>query len=395
MKTILAALLVALPLTLAAKEVNTDCQIWDIRRTVHYHLSPDQMAQPESPFSTARMAETDNFAFFWEHSDSLPIPQRVDLDSLGREAERIYAYFADTLGFATPLLERYKVNVFIFDHDRGPLYGGSDGVTGAMWVYPDWFARAGGFAGFAHELGHSFQSAVADDNGGGLHGPVAEMTSQYMLWRFYPAWPDFEAYHPEAYVRATHLPLMDPGNMYHSPFMLEYWAQLHGPQVMAELWRHGHGSNDAIATYKSLYRLNDKQLADRTFEAVTHFVTWDIDRGATMHNFVGRSVTPMDTLAGAALTPVEVCRPGAYGYNVIELPSDGRLELTFDGDGKADNWRYGIVTLTTDGRTIHSPAYTGRKRKVKHTVPSDAQSSWLVVMPTRDGLSYRLHIRPL
>src|SRR5690606_7369216 len=83
---------------------------------------------------------------------------------------------------------------------------------------------------------NSFQYMVhADGSWGFTSAPkgsrgqaIFEMTSQFMLWQVYPEWMTFENYHLKDFLKNTHYAFLHEINQYHSPFVLEYWASLHG-----------------------------------------------------------------------------------------------------------------------------------------------------------------------
>lgn len=108
------------------------------------------------------------------------------------------------------------------------------------------------FAAVAHELGHSFQAMVAADGNWGFGTTPAgsngqaiwEMTSQYMLWQFYPEWITFENYHLQTFMVNTHKAFMHEDNRYSSPFVLEYWSDKHGIDFIGKLWREAKAGED-------------------------------------------------------------------------------------------------------------------------------------------------------
>ncbi|MFN8135520.1 MAG: DUF6055 domain-containing protein [Bacteroidales bacterium] len=101
------------------------------------------------------------------------------------------------------------------------------------------------FGALAHELGHFFQYLLNADKvkGGNTTGEgvgsysFVEMTSQYMLWQVYPEWMTFENYHLVDFMKQTHLAFLHEENMYHSPYVLEYWSNKHGIDFIGKIWR--------------------------------------------------------------------------------------------------------------------------------------------------------------
>lgn len=50
------------------------------------------------------------------------------------------------------------------------------------------------------------------------------MTSQWMLWQVNPEWITDEKYHWDAFMKLTHKAYLHLENIYHSPYVLEYWV---------------------------------------------------------------------------------------------------------------------------------------------------------------------------
>lgn len=97
------------------------------------------------------------------------------------------------------------------------------------------------------------------------------MASQWMLWQVNPDWITDEKYHWEAFMTLTHKAYLHLKNIYHSPYVLEYWGTKHGLPFIAELFRQGKRGEDPVMTYKRL-------------------------TGLTRHSFVMRCLMPADIL---------------------------------------------------------------------------------------------------
>ena len=82
----------------------------------------------------------------------------------------------------------------------------------------------------AHELGHSFQLQMPADSISDIWGGTGflEMTSQWMLWQVNPNWVTDENYHFQAFRKLTHKAFLSIDNIYHSPYVLQYWTEKHG-----------------------------------------------------------------------------------------------------------------------------------------------------------------------
>jgi hypothetical protein len=85
------------------------------------------------------------------------------------------------------------------------------------------------------------------------------MTSQWMLWQVNPDWLTDENYHFEAFKQLTHKAYLHLDNIYHSPFVIQWWSDLHGRKSIAELYRQGRIGEDPVMTYKRLYGLSQDE----------------------------------------------------------------------------------------------------------------------------------------
>ncbi len=89
------------------------------------------------------------------------------------------------------------------------------------------------------------------------------MTSQWMLWQVNPDWMTDEKYHWDAFKTLTHKAYLHLDNIYHSPYVLEYWGIRHGLPFIAELYRQGKRGEDPVITYKRLTVLDRKNSVTR------------------------------------------------------------------------------------------------------------------------------------
>ncbi len=68
-----------------------------------------------------------------------------------------------------------------------------------------------------------------------------------MLWRVNPDWITDEKYHFDAFRQLTHKGYLHLDNIYHSPYVIEWWAEKHGLESIAQLIggksRRGPGCN--------------------------------------------------------------------------------------------------------------------------------------------------------
>ena len=357
-----------------------------------------------SEFSNQRMIETPNFAAFWskqygEDPTANPDPaMRFNLKEALGEAERFYNFFIDTLRFAErgrSSTDKYKILVYVIGSEDGggTAFGGGEGKVGIFWAPPGRINKMP-YATLAHELGHSFQYLLRADGHVGARGPMGEMTSQYMLWQVYPEWMTFENYHLVDFMKQTHLAFLHPDNMYHSPYILEYWSGKHSKDFVSRLWREAIEGEDAVMTYKRLNHLDQSDFNDEMFDACRRFITWDMDRIREVASpYANQHFTSLVD-AGRSWYRIDSTKcPQNYGYNGIKLdvPEAGtKVKLQFKGLAGAKGytavnidkagWRYGFVAYTYDGKRIYGDTASDASGTTTFKVPENTQYLWLVVM---------------
>jgi hypothetical protein len=356
----------------------------------------------ESEFSYKRMVQSDNIAIFWHKefgNDPLTDPaenRRFDVKAMLSESERIYNYYVDVMKFTEKgksLTDKYKLLVFVIGGDSGTAFGGgADEKVGIFWT-PVSRIRKAPYAVMAHEMVHSFQYISRNDAGTGPRGAISEMAAQYYLFQVYPEWMTFENYHLVDFMKKTHFAFLHQTNMYHSPYVLEYWSYKRGLEYYGNLSRDTKPDEDPVMTYKRMYSLTQEQFNDEMFDACRRFITWDLPR-------IEKVAAPYanqhhTTLIAAAdgwyrIAP-ENCVQN-YGYNGIRLtvPKGGtKVKLQFKGiagtEGyskvKTDKagWRYGFVAHLSDGKRVYSEIMSDAEGEAQFKVPKKTQHLWLVV----------------
>ena len=168
-----------------------------------------------------------------------------------------------------------------------------------------------------------------------------------------------EKYHWDAFKTLTHKAYLHLDNIYHSPYVLEYWGTRHGLPLIAELYRQGKRGEDPVITYKRLNGLEQEEFCDEMFDACRHFVNWDFER-------VWRETRPYANQYTCRMTPSEGgwyriapenC-PENYGFNAVPLSLPGR-EVSWKWSSVAR--RAGRVTTPSirkepAGGTVLSPS---------------------------------------
>lgn len=372
-------------------------------------LQDMDLQNPESKWSYHRMACTENFVIFWEKgfgNDLSNPPQleghnmQVDLPNLMDKLESFYRFFRDTLEFSRPgsKCDKYRMMVMLNYSLEGTAYGGDyDGEIGALWIAPN-RVQDKKLNCIAHELGHSFQAQISCDGQGEAWGGCGffEMTSQWMLWQVNPEWITDEKYHWEAFMKLTHKAYLHMENIYHSPYVLEYWGMKRGLPIIAELYRQGKRGEDPVITYKRLAALNQKQFCDEMFDTYRHFINWDFPRvwketRPYTNKYTSQLIAQPDGWYGIAS---ENC-PENYGFNAIPLvvPQPGeKVKVDFCGEAGKEGytaihtdkagWRYGFVAVTAEGESIYGEMGDNSGKSIIFTAPKDQTLTylWLVVM---------------
>jgi hypothetical protein len=372
-------------------------------------LSENDFNSPDSKWSYSRMACTENIALFWAPGFGNNISaapdldghnMKVDLANLLARLEQFYHVFYTDMQFVKPgtKADKYRMMVMLDYSLEGTAYGGDyDQQIGALWIAPN-RVQDSSLNCIAHELGHSFQSQISCDGEGEAWGGCGffEMASQWMLWQVNPDWQTDENYHLQAFRNLTHKAFLHIDNIYHSPYILEYWSEKHGLPIIADLFRNGKIGEDPAMTYMRITGINQEQFNDEMFDAERRMINWDYPRVAD-HNrkYAGDWATKLTSLGNNRwlITP-ENC-PENYGFNAIQLtvPAPGtKVSVEFTGEAglKGFNavnidkagWRYGFVAINADGSVSYSEAKSGKKGKLAYTVPADAELKqlWLVVM---------------
>ena len=338
-----------------------------------------------SKWSLNRSIETDDLIFMWERgfgNDVSNPPQlkghdmSFNLLNLRDRIQTFYHFFRDTLGFVTPnyqsKADHYKMMVMVNYSLDGTAYGGTyDNFIGALWVAPNRIQDTK-MNCMAHELGHSFQAQIMADSIGQCWGGTGffEMASQWMLWQVNPDWITDENYHFEAFKTLTHKAFLHMDNIYHSPYVLQWWSDLHGRQFIAELFRQGVIGEDPVMTYKRMNGISQSAFCDEIFRGYQHLVNFDFTHAyKETRQYAATFNTELETCSNGWLRPKSL--PEGYGFNAIKL--DDRVNLNspiFHLHLRGNQLRYGFVGITTNGESIYSDvnatSFTSNGQPLKH-----------------------------
>lgn len=362
-------------------------------------LRPYNLNDDGAEWSWRHSAQTENLVFFWQkgfgndpyHAPRLKgQPMSFDLGNLQVRLERFYHYFRDTLKFTLPgsISDRYKMMVMVNYSLDGTAYGGTyDDFIGALWVSPNRIQDAK-LNALAHELGHSFQLQIMADKTGEAWGGSGffEMTSQWMLWRVNPDWIKDEQYHFDAFKKLTHKGFLALDNIYHSPYVIEWWAEKHGLTSIADLYRAGKVGEDPVVTYQRLYGLTQQQFNDEIFDCYRHLVDFDFQYArANTRQYACTFDTPMQSSGKGWMRPDSAHTPENYVFNAIKivLPQGKQDKVRADFHAlSANGYRYGFVGVTEDDRCLYGKVASKPRGTLVFTLPKDTplKCLYLVVM---------------
>ena len=388
----------------AGKQLYIPSKVWNVPEN-------NDFANEASEFCFKRMKESENIAVFWAKKFGNDPTANPDLslqfnpEKILAEGERIYEYYVNDLKFVekgNSITDKYKCLIFIIDSKEGTAFGGGEeNKVGIFWAPPERMSKAP-FGALAHELGHSFQYLLSADKakgettsegGGGGSYSFVEMTSQYMLWQVYPEWMTFENYHLVDFMKQTHLAFLHEENMYHSPYVLEYWSDKHGLDFIGKMWRESKEGEDPVMTYKRLTTISQEKFNDEIFDAARRFITWDMKRiEQVAKKYANQHYTILDSIGGGWFQISESKCPQNYGYNAIKLivPEAGTtVTLNFKGIAGAEGyraikigkagWRYGFLAVKDDGSRDYGSVYSDPNAEAQFIVPANTRFLWLVV----------------
>jgi len=384
------------------KETYIPTDIWKVPKENNYD-------DPNSEYSNLRKLESENIVVFWakdygdDPANYPDLTKRFDPHEIIAECERIYKLYVEDLKFiekGNSLTDKFKLLIYVFSEDDGTAYGGgAEEKVGVIWT-PAVRINKKPYGAIAHEMGHCFQYLSKCDGNWAYSKPVSgsrgnsifEMTSQYMLWQAYPNWIQFENYHLKAFLDKTHFAFMHETNMYHSPFVLEYWSSLHGIDFIGEMWRESLKDEDPVMTYKRLNNISQQEFNRELFIGYQKLITFDFPRIQQISSpYANQSTTKMDTLAKNYYRIQKSNCPQNYGYNAIPLkPTAKKVKLSFNGrtDLKEFNilnsenagWHYGFVAVSKSGERTYGNVNNKMKGNVSFDIPKETEYLWLVVM---------------
>lgn len=379
----------------ATKELYVPAKVYRIPENNDYNNN-------ESEYSYKRMVQSDNIAIFWnkefgdDPTTNTDVTKRFNAQEALKELDRFYNYYVNDLKLVQKgksISDKYKIILYVIGGTEGTAFGGGiEDKVGGLWTPAKRMNKAP-YGALAHELGHSFQFLARIDNKTGPRGAIMEMSAQYMLWQVYPEWMTFENYHLVDFMKKTHYAFLHPTNMYHSPYVLEYWSNKHGIEFFGNLCRATQDGEDPVMTYKRITNLNQEQFNNEIFDACRRFITWDMPRiEKVARPYANQHTTALQAAGDGWYKIAATHAPQNYGYNGIKLkvPAAGtKVKLDFKGmpgaagysTTKTDKagWRYGFVAYKKDGSREYGKVYSEANGKATFKVPKNTEYLWLVV----------------
>lgn len=370
-----------------------------------------------SDWCYSRSKQSAHFILFWAKGYGTDLPSstnvsaqyRVDIDDLLAKVESYYTLNINTLKFATvgnntSKLDKYKMMIFLYYQTDWLCTGlGYDDTIGAIWLSPGTCQPAG--RPIAHEIGHSFQYQVSCDLGtshGFRWGFGSGGAGGDTFWEQTANWQSLQAFPGEIfwaggafrdYLNNYQKHLCHEDYRYGSYFIHYYWAQKHGIDFIAKLWRSSNAYEDPIQVYQRLNGLNVNQMQDELYDAASKLATWDLDaiRSAGVSN-IGSHPYKMNRMSDGSFQPDPSFCPQTTGYNVIPLniPAAGtNIGVCFQGianasgynqvDASIAGWRYGYVALLKDGTRKYSRMYWKITDTARFTIPNNCDRLWFIV----------------
>ena len=356
-------------LLLAGALVSLSLQAQNKKIYIPEDLRKMDLQADTSQWSRKRSIETDDLILMWERGfgndtgnppDLDGKPMSFNLENLKNRVQGFYHFFRDTLAFSLPgsKADRYKMMVMVMYSLDGTAYGGTyDNFIGGLWVAPNRIQDEK-MNCMAHELGHSFQLQIPADSVGDAWGGSGffEMTSQWMLWQVNPDWLTDENYHFEAFKKLTHKAFLHLDNIYHSPYVIQWWSDLHGRQSIAELYRQGRVGEDPVMTYKRLYGLSQDAFNREMLRGYQHLVNFDFKHARKeTRQYACTFSTEVQKCEGTGVRgyrPKDF--PEEYGFNAILLDSLVDIQKPVHVEVRGVSNLHALTAITTDDEEIYS-----------------------------------------
>jgi len=342
---------------------------------------------------------------FWEPgfgSNPLAAPNnlRFDPNDILVKAEKFFDYYKNTLKFiqGSSQTDKYKMSIWIKYQTQWLATGsGYDNVVGALWVNPSTVQPVGGT--IAHEIGHTFQYQVHCDGKYGFRdqdyvGTYWEICAQWMASRLYPEMfsnTEFELIPKNSWKHPLH-----ENFRYQSILMNELWNEMHGIEIIGNVWNGAKDRDDPIDAYKRVTNINQQQFNEQMFKVAQKNILFDYKHLRNiLKPYRNRYVIKLQNNADGTyqISPEQCTQSYGYAPVQLEIPQGGKITVKFTGItgdrryhtayDKVAGWRFGFVAVKSDGETAEyskSAVGTTSTSTVNYTVPNGTKNLWFIVM---------------
>lgn len=351
-----------------------------------------------------------------------------------------------TVGQGKSVLDNHKMQIYLLYQTEWLATGsGYDDKIGALWVNPSTCKPVGSTIG--HEIGHSFQYQVsADKLFTGEATPIDRADGSQLVpagfrygfgengaggcayWEQCAQWQSFQDYPNECFDQDAHYAVWLKNHhrhfnhefMRYASYWFQYWfTEKHGIESYARIWKESKYPEDPLQTYMRIYCNNSLDALYKDLYAYSaHCADYDFK---AVHQYKKEAAINYSTKLykndGYYQVAYTNC-PGTTGFNLIPLnvPASGKVSATLeglapgsalaagdpgtvvDGDGNAksivtkynsqsntqQNYRYGFVAITRDGKSHYGEMHTGKKGTATYEVPANTERLYLCVLAAPD-----------
>lgn len=351
-----------------------------------------------------------------------------------------------TVGQGKSVLDNHKMQIYLLYQTEWLATGsGYDDKIGALWVNPSTCKPVGSTIG--HEIGHSFQYQVsADKLFTGEATPIDRADGSQLVpagfrygfgengaggcayWEQCAQWQSFQDYPNECFDQDAHYAVWLKNHhrhfnhefMRYASYWFQYWfTEKHGIESYARIWKESKYPEDPLQTYMRIYCNNSLDALYKDLYAYSaHCADYDFK---AVHQYKKEAAINYSTKLykndGYYQVAYTNC-PGTTGFNLIPLnvPASGKVSATLeglapgsalaaddpgtvvDGDGNAkstvtkynsqsntqQNYRYGFVAITKDGKSHYGEMHTGKKGTATYEVPANTERLYLCVLAAPD-----------
>lgn len=367
---------------------------------------------PANNWSLERSKQSKNWILFWEPGFGSNPGSTVD-ECLAL-AEKSFTVYADSLKFinrGTSKTDKYKMIIRLrFSTEWEASGSGVDNTIGLLTLTP-WALSSRGGQTIAHEVGHCFQYQTHCDNndqngwmygfGAGTSGGNGwwEQCAQWQAYKVFPS-QQFTSEWFAGYMNNVHKHIIHEAPRYENFFIQDFWADLHGKEIIGKLWNKSIKPEDPVEAYKRLTMVTQSQFNDQMYTCAAKFASWDIPALRTYgaSKITARPQPKMKNMGDNYwMIDSTVCLEN-YGHNIIKLnaPTTAKtVTVSFEGKAGANGyrknyylyagWRFGFVAMKYDGTRVYGEMKSAAmnvndgKAIVSFDCPANCARLWLIV----------------